>query len=175
MALCIAPSATSLVIVSALIFIGLSPAIAEDRPISNMRVISSDASSRFVAIAVNKSLVIDLPAEAAETLVANPKTVNVVQRTPRRAFLIGTGIGQTNVYFYDRNGREIASLDVFVTRGTPPGSMDKPEAYKQVIVHRGATGSYSTQNCSQSACISPAESLPELPAGYQNISSDSIR
>lgn len=176
MTLCIPRDAMSLAIVTAFIFIGLSPAIAAERQqILNMKVISSDASSRFVAIAVNKSLVIELPAEASEVLVANPKTVNVVQRTKRRAFLIGTGIGQTNVFFYDHDGREIASLDVFVTGGTPPGSMNRLDTYKQVVVFRGASGGYTTQNCSQSACISPAESLPELPAGYQNISNNSIR
>lgn len=175
MPLSIPLSAASLAIASALICFGLSPAIAEERPSSNVRVVSSDASSRFVALAVNKSLVIELPAEASEVLIANPRIVTAVQRTKRRAFLIGTGAGQTNVFFYDHDGREIAALDVFVTSSSPPGSMNKLEAFKQVVVFRGALGSYTTQNCSHSACISPAESLPELPPGYTNISSNSIR
>lgn len=165
-------STTSLAIVSALICIGASQAIAEERKqIPNMKVISSDASSQFFPLAVGKSLVIDLLEDASEVLVANPRIVNAVQRSKRRAFLIGTGTGQTNVFFYNQDGREIAALDVLVTAAP---SVSK--GFKQVVVFRGASGGRTTQNCSQSVCLtSPPEPLPDLPPGYTNISHDSIR
>lgn len=160
-------------LISALAFIG-ECAIAGE-PSAEVKVVSSDSASRFVALAVSKSLVIDLPRDAKEVLVANPKIVNAVQRTNRRTYLIGSAIGQTNVFIYDDKGREIVALNVYVTPDTPPGSMSKLEPYNEVVVYRGSTGARSTQNCSHSACITAAESLPELPPGYTNISHNSIR
>ena len=49
-----------------------------------MQVISSDANARALKLAVEKAVVIDLPADIREVLVADPKTVTVVVRTMRR-------------------------------------------------------------------------------------------
>jgi pilus assembly protein CpaC len=46
----------------------------------------------------------------------SPKIANAVIRTARRAYLIGTGIGQTNIYFFDAEGRQLAGFDIAVTR-----------------------------------------------------------
>jgi hypothetical protein len=164
----------SLAFMAALTFAGIECTTASERLIGGLRVVSSDETSRFVAIAVNKSLVIDLPKDINDALVANPKIVNAVVRTKRRVYLVGHAIGQTNVYFYDDDGRQIGALDVYVTRGTPPASMSALEDNEIVVVYRGAEGKYTTQSCSPSACVAPAESLPELPAGYTNISTNSI-
>ena len=37
-------------------------------------------------------------------------------RSTRRAYLIGVAIGQTNVFFFDGEGRQIAGFDIAVTR-----------------------------------------------------------
>ena len=49
-------------------------------------------------------------------LVADPKIANAVMRTSRRAYLIGVAIGQTSVFFFDAEGRQIAGFDIAVTR-----------------------------------------------------------
>jgi Flp pilus assembly secretin CpaC len=166
----------SLAFMAALTFAGTECTTAAEQLIGGLRVVSSDETSRFVALAVNKSLVIDLPKDVNDALVANPKIVNAVVRTKRRVYLVGHAIGQTNVYFYDDDGRQIGALDVYVTSGTPPASMNAGEAlHEVVVVYRGAEGKYTTQRCSPSACVAPAESLPELPAGYTNISNNSIK
>jgi len=50
-------------------------------------------------------------------LVANPAIANAVVRSARRrAYLIGAAIGQTNVFFFDVEGRQLAGFDIAVTR-----------------------------------------------------------
>ena len=46
---------------------------------------------------------------------AHPKTVTVVVRTMRRVYITGAVMGNTNVFFYDDGGRQIAALDVYVS------------------------------------------------------------
>ena len=143
--------------IMALTFVGTERTSASERSVDGMRVVSSDEASRFVALALNKAIVIDLPTDVGEALVTNPKIVNAVVRSKRRVYVIGDGVGQTNVYFYGDDGRQIGALDVYVTPTTPPAeSMSGPDAY-YVVVYRGVDGKYTTQNCSRSACVTPED------------------
>src|SRR5436305_9168112 len=81
-----------------------------------LQVVGSDANSRFVQLGIGKSVVIDLPRDIKDVLVAEPKFANAVVRSTRRAYLIGVAVGQTNIYFFDAEGRQIAGFDVAVTR-----------------------------------------------------------
>ena len=47
---------------------------------------------------------------------ADPKIANAVVRTARRAYIIGVAVGQTNIYFFDAEGKQIAGFDIAVTR-----------------------------------------------------------
>jgi pilus assembly protein CpaC len=71
---------------------------------------------RFIPLGVGKSFVVDLPRDAKDVLVADPKVANAVVRSARRAYLIGVTVGQTNVFFFDAQGRQIAGFDIAVTR-----------------------------------------------------------
>src|SRR5947209_5449934 len=82
----------------------------------SIQVIGSDSSSRFVQLGIGKSVVLDLPRDIKDVLVAEPKFANAVVRSTRRAYLIGVAVGQTNIYFFDAEGRQIAGFDVAVTR-----------------------------------------------------------
>ncbi len=75
-----------------------------------------DGVTRSVPLGVGKSVVIDLPRDVKDVLVADPKIANAVVRTARRAYLIGVAVGQTNVFFFDGDGRQIAGFDIAVTR-----------------------------------------------------------
>jgi len=77
---------------------------------------ASDVSSRSVALGINKSVVIDFPRDIKDVLVANPKIANAVIRSARRAYVIGVDVGQTNVFFFDADGKQMAGLDIAVTR-----------------------------------------------------------
>jgi pilus assembly protein CpaC len=81
-----------------------------------VHVSASDVGSQPLALGVSKSIVIDLPRDIRDVLVADPKIANAVVRTARRAYIIGSAVGQTNVYFFDAQGQQIAGFDIAVTR-----------------------------------------------------------
>jgi pilus assembly protein CpaC len=77
---------------------------------------SIPTKTRFLALGIGKSFVIDLPREAKDVLVGDPKIANAVIRSSQRAYVIGVGIGQTNVVFFDADGQQIASYDIAIKR-----------------------------------------------------------
>jgi pilus assembly protein CpaC len=97
---------------------GATAPVRAAEPVLSSSVIhvSGDAATRHVPLGVGKSVIIDLPADVKDVLVADPKIANAVVRTSRRAYLIGVAVGQTNVFFFDGNGTQIAGFDIAVTR-----------------------------------------------------------
>ncbi len=89
---------------------------AEAEGASAARVSNGADGAKFVPLGIGKSVVIDLPRDAKDVLVANPAIANAVVRSARRAYLIGVGVGQTNVFFFDADGRQIVAFDIAVTR-----------------------------------------------------------
>jgi len=71
---------------------------------------------RFLSLGVGKSVIIDLPRDVKDVLVADPKIANAVIRSPQRAYIIGSAVGQTNVVFFDADGQQIASYDIAIKR-----------------------------------------------------------
>ena len=53
------------------------------------------------ALGIGKSIVIDLPRDIKDVLVADPKIANAVVRSAQRAYIIGAAVGQTNIVFFD--------------------------------------------------------------------------
>ncbi|MBY6241668.1 type II and III secretion system protein family protein [Methylosinus sp. Sm6] len=77
----------------------------------------SDAiMSRRVAMGVGKSIIVDLPADAAEIVVGNPKVANAVVRSTRKLYIMGVDTGQTTIFAIDRSGRQIANLEISIGR-----------------------------------------------------------
>ncbi|RQH10292.1 type II and III secretion system protein family protein [Bradyrhizobium sp. RP6] len=74
------------------------------------------ARTRFLSLGVGKSVVIDLPREVKDVLVADPKIANAVIRSAQRAYIIGGQVGQTNVVFFTADGQQVASYDIAVKR-----------------------------------------------------------
>jgi pilus assembly protein CpaC len=101
--------------IAAVEFVVGDRALAAEPHIADMQVISSDANARFLKLGLKKAVVIDLPADIKEVLVADQKTVTVVVPTMRRVYIIGASIGKTNIFFYDADGRQIVALDVTVS------------------------------------------------------------
>jgi len=108
---------------------------------------SGSSGSRFVRIGLNKSVVIKLPANARDVLVGNPDIVDAVIRTKNTAYLFARAVGQTNVFFFDANGRQILGLDLEVAqdmaalqnliRRTIPGSKITVDTINDNIVLGG--------------------------------------
>jgi pilus assembly protein CpaC len=85
-------------------------------PQQSIQIAASDVGSHTVAIGVSKSVVIDLPRDIKDVLVADPSIANAVIRSSRRAYIIGIKQGQTNVFFFDAQGKQITGLDIAVMR-----------------------------------------------------------
>src|SRR5437763_5829180 len=81
-----------------------------------IKVVASEAASQFVPLGVGKSVVIDFPRDIKDVLVADPKIANAVIRSTRRAYIIGSTVGQTSVFFFDADGVQIGGFDIAVTR-----------------------------------------------------------
>jgi pilus assembly protein CpaC len=78
--------------------------------------IGSSTSTQRVKLGLNKSVVIDLPSDAYDILVANPAVADAVTRTARRIYLFGKSVGETNIFVFGPNGEQIVSLDLAVER-----------------------------------------------------------
>jgi pilus assembly protein CpaC len=83
---------------------------------SAFAVDGQQTASRTVKVGLNKSLVIDLPRDARDILVSNPVIADAVIRTPRRIYVTGIAVGQSNVIIFDQAGQQIVSLDLEVER-----------------------------------------------------------
>jgi pilus assembly protein CpaC len=69
---------------------------------------------RSTTIALNKSMIVDLPAGVAEVIVSQPTVAAAIMRTRTRAVVQGIGGGDTNIFFLDDQGRTISILDIKV-------------------------------------------------------------
>ena len=87
-----------------------------DAPATTGAIPSSSAKTRFLALGIGKSVVIDLPRDVKDVLVADPKIANAVVRSAQRAYIIGSAVGQTNVVFFDADGQQVAAYDIAVKR-----------------------------------------------------------
>ena len=94
----------------------LTPAVAADNSTAAPVVAGVQAKVRFLALGIGKSVIVDLPRDVKDVLVADPKIANAVIRSPQRAYIIGATVGQTNVVFFDSEGQQIAAYDIAVKR-----------------------------------------------------------
>ena len=94
-----------------------APALpAHDAAPAGASVDVGTAPRQRVKLGLNKSVVIDLPSDAYDILVANPAVADAVTRTARRIYLFGKAVGETNIFVFGPNGEQIASLDLAVER-----------------------------------------------------------
>jgi pilus assembly protein CpaC len=102
---------------AALTLAPLLPVVAaepEKDPVTTSSI--GSVKMRFLSLGIGKSVVVDLPRDVKDVLVADPKIANAVIRSPQRAYVIGGAVGQTNVVFFDGDGQQIASYDIAVKR-----------------------------------------------------------
>ncbi|MDB5638081.1 MAG: secretin, partial [Bradyrhizobium sp.] len=95
----------------------LTPVVASDyRAAPPLVAADGQMNARFLALGIGKSVVIDLPRDIKDVLVADPKIANAVVRSAQRAYIIGAAVGQTNIVFFDSAGQQIAAYDIAVKR-----------------------------------------------------------
>lgn len=94
----------------------VEPASAQAMRITN----GGGAHSTTLTLPFGKSAIIDLPADARDILISNPAIADATVRTARRAYVIGRQLGQTNIFFFDAQGRQIANVEIRVEPDVAP-------------------------------------------------------
>ncbi len=127
------------------------PALAAEYPVAGAMGSAGQLNARFLPLGIGKSVVIDLPRDIKDVLVADPKIANAVVRSAQRAYIIGATVGQTNIVFFDAAGQQIAAYDIAVTRDlngirgalrqTLPGADIRVEGIGEGVVLSGSTSS----------------------------------
>ncbi len=69
-----------------------------------------------IALEVDKSMIVDLPANVGEVVVSQPSVATAVMRSKTRAIVQGIAGGDTNIIFLDGAGNNIAVLDIKVSQ-----------------------------------------------------------
>src|SRR5271165_7591809 len=79
-------------------------------------IISSapDRAAKNLQLGVGKSVIVDLPEEAGEIYVGDPKTANAIVRSAKRIYISGVANGQTTIFALARDGRRIETIEVSV-------------------------------------------------------------
>jgi pilus assembly protein CpaC len=100
-------------------FLAIAPAsmVCAADPGDSLRFGSpSDPAARNLQLGVGKSVIVDLPEEAGEIYVGEPKIANAIVRSARRVYISGVANGQTTIFALARDGRKIATIEVSVGR-----------------------------------------------------------
>ena len=111
----VAAGALLLSAVAALTLVPVVAAESDKDPVTTS-AIGPSVKMRFLALGVGKSMIVDLPRDVKDVLVADPKIANAVVRSSQRAYIIGAAVGQTNVVFFDADGQQVAAYDIAVKR-----------------------------------------------------------
>lgn len=72
--------------------------------------------TRVIHLGLNKAVVIELPEDARDILIADPTIADALTRTSRRIFLFGKRVGQTNVFVFGMDGQKLIDLDIKTER-----------------------------------------------------------
>ncbi len=126
-------------------------------PAQALHVVSSDATAHFMVLGMARSAVIEAPTDIKDVVVADPKIVGVTVLSRRRVSIIGHGHGETNLFFFDADGRPIDTLDVAVTgsalqNGSSPAVFEYALRAIKVVIFRNSASQLLT--CTPSTCIS---------------------
>ena len=118
--------------------------------ISRLRI-SSVGGGQHVQLGLNKSLLVELPRATSEVIVSQPTVAGAIMRNQRSAIIQGVTAGETNVFFLDAAGNQIAVVDISVVndvstlisalRSIVPGSQIKVDSFGDRIVLSGTARS----------------------------------
>lgn len=102
---------------------------------------------RNIKIGLGKSVLLEFPRDVRDVMVSNPATIDAVVLSSNRVFLLARKIGEANAFFFDTNGEQYATMELYVERETAalesmlnrtiPGSSIKVEMLNQTIVLTG--------------------------------------
>ena len=141
----------TLLVISLLVTQALTTAYHNQALANNSYIKISKAAigkSQTVKVGLNKSLVVDLPGDAHDILVASPTVADAITRTSRRIYIFGKQVGSTNIFIFDSAGRQLLSIDLLIERDITgleanlakyvPGSDVKVEIVNDNIILTGS-------------------------------------
>lgn len=76
---------------------------------------ADEGVARPLSVTLGKAQTVDFDLPVSEVLVANPGVVDVGVLSKKRLYVVGRGVGDTNVLIFDRSNNTLASLDVNVS------------------------------------------------------------
>jgi pilus assembly protein CpaC len=98
-------------------------------------------------IGLGKSILIEFPRDVRDVMVSNPSAVDAVVLSSNRVFLLARKIGEANAFFFDANGDQFATMELYIERETAAlesllnrtisGSTIKVEMMNQTVVLTG--------------------------------------
>ncbi len=150
-----------LVPLAAAVFLVMASASAQAAPDQSrvIRISAANSEPQHLILPLDKAAIVELDTNASDVLVSNPQVVDAVVRSPRRIFVLALKVGQTNAFFFDGSGHQIASLDIRVERDVAvlddtivrhmPNSSVKVEALNDNIVLDGTVTSASDASAAQ--------------------------
>lgn len=77
---------------------------------------SSAMFAKRITIGVGRTIIIDLPTDASEIVVGDPKVANAIVRSTRKMYVMGLATGQTTILAMDHAGRQVANIEMNVGR-----------------------------------------------------------
>ncbi|WP_237480323.1 type II and III secretion system protein family protein [Lichenibacterium dinghuense] len=83
-------------------------------PAPNVLKILPGARTQNLTMPVGKSIIVDLPEDAAEIFVGKPEVANATVRSPRRLYVMALSKGPTTIFALDKDGRQVAILSINV-------------------------------------------------------------
>lgn len=130
----------------------MTPALAQANGSAHLRIASNEIGrTQYIQIGVNKSIIVDLPAEAGEVIVSQPGVANAIMRTRTRAVIQGITPGETNILFLDSRGAGIAVIEISVAQDSSglaatinrllPGSRVQVQSFAESVVLSGSVQS----------------------------------
>jgi pilus assembly protein CpaC len=73
-----------------------------------------DLAAQRLQLGVGQSVICDLPEEAGEIYVGDPRIANAIVRSAKRIYISAVASGQTTIFALARDGRKIAAVQVSV-------------------------------------------------------------
>ena len=84
--------------------------------IANAQTTAPPVVARRLQMGVGKSIIVDLPSEASEIFVGDPRVADAIVRSARRLYIDAVANGQTSTFALDKAGRQIAVFEISVGR-----------------------------------------------------------
>jgi pilus assembly protein CpaC len=91
-------------------------ALAGEGASPNSYVVAPGETKKTLQLGVGRSVIVDLPQDATEIFVGDPKVANAVVRSARRLYVAAVANGQTTIFALAANGTKIAAIEVTVGR-----------------------------------------------------------